>query len=59
MKKPTLKRGKMQGVRLGARSGPWAGKYVYFPVGGTMVFRLGPWHGHYTGEGEWKDVRPT
>jgi hypothetical protein len=62
MKKPTRKalpRGRMQGNRLLAHGGPWDHKSVYFPVGGTMVFRLGPWHGHYNSTGEWKDVRPS
>lgn len=59
MKKPTLKRGRMNGHKVRASEGPWAGEYVFIPVGGTMVFNLGPYRGRYDHNGEWRDVRPT
>lgn len=51
-----LPRGKMIGHNIKVNDGPWAGKTVFIPVGGTMVFRVGPWHGCYRHNGAWQDV---
>lgn len=56
-KKPkALARGKMQGSKCMPITGPWSGEHVFMPAGGTMVFRVGPWHGHYNSVGSWIDV---
>lgn len=56
-KKPkALARGKLNGHKVRASLGPWAGEYVFIPVGGTMVFKLGPFHGRYDHNGEWRNV---
>lgn len=53
-----LAKGKMQGHGVHARGGPWDGKVVFIPNGGTMVFSL-PfngvkcWRGHYDRDGKW------
>lgn len=54
-----IAKGKMNGHRREVAGGPWASRCVFIPKGGTMVFRLGPFHGHYDSDGEWKDVRPS
>lgn len=54
-----VKKGKMQGHYWKAIGGPWDGARVFMPDGGTMVFKVGPYHGSYTGLGEWRDVRSS
>lgn len=54
-----IRRGKMLGHKTEMIGGPWHDEIVFVPYGGTMVFRIGPWHGHYTSAGVWKDVRPS
>jgi len=54
-----IAKGKLQGHKLLVHGGPWDREFVFIPRGGTMVFRVGPYHGHYTSTGEWKDVRPS
>lgn len=58
-KKVKLAKGSLNGGKWKAYGGPWDQQAVYFPKGGTMVFRIGPFHGYYTGLGEWKDVGRT
>lgn len=59
MKKKALAKGKMVGHKMKMHCGPWHSRWVFIPTGGTMVFRLGPFHGHYDSVGEWHDVRLT
>lgn len=54
-----LPRGKMVGRNMKIDGGPWAGETMFIPIGGTMVMRVGPYHGLYTNTGVWKDVGPS
>ena len=43
------------GVRV-MSGGPWAGKFVYLPNYGTLVFSVNGFRGRYNGLGEWVGV---
>ena len=55
------KKGKMNGALMKCYGGPWNGKTVFIPSGGTMLFNL-PfnsthiWRGFYGGDGYWFDA---
>lgn len=51
-----IPKGKMQGLRIMLHGGPWGGMYVVIPTNGTMVFKLGKWHGYYGRVGGWFDA---
>ena len=53
MRKKEISKGKMQGSHIELRDGPWAGQLVFIPSNGTLVFKLGEWHGSYGGAGTW------
>ena len=48
-----IAKGKMKGSHIILREGPWAGQVVFIPDNGTLVFKLGEWHGSYGGAGTW------
>lgn len=54
-----IPKGKMNGHRIVVCGGPWDRSYVFIPRGGTMVFKVGPYHGHYGSSGTWYDVKPS
>ncbi len=39
-----------------ANWGPWDGKTLLVGQGGTMVFKVGQWHGQYDSKGVWSNV---
>lgn len=41
---------------LVCEGGPWDGQRVGIPVRGTLVFRVGEFHGRYDAYGEWENV---
>lgn len=56
MRKPALSRKGGPKQKRVVTGGPWHGKTVLVPTGGTMVFRLGTWEGRYSSNGEWESV---
>lgn len=47
---------KPQKRKVLAKGGPWAARLLLIG-GGTMLFRVGQWHGRYDEEGVWHHVR--
>lgn len=54
-KKVRLARGRMQGKPFLCRGGPWNNEVVLIPSGGTIVMRIGVYHGKYNSIGTWVD----
>jgi hypothetical protein len=56
MRKPALSRKFTPKIRVTAKGGPWDCYALMIPAGGSMVFRLGNWHGHYDEKGIWHEL---